>query len=139
MRVVFDTNILVLYLMGDPATSVVNAAFTGFPVEQFSFYWSEETFQEYQDVLPGLTPRDPEVFSSEAISNVLARIKQDGHRVRPMTTLDICSHEPDNRFLECAVAAQADYIITVNTRHFPESYQGIETIPPGRFYQILFD
>jgi hypothetical protein len=33
----------------------------------------------------------------------------------PLTELSVIRHEPDNRFLECALAADADFIVTVNT------------------------
>src|SRR5207302_10886236 len=32
-------------------------------------------------------------------------------------------HEPDNRFLECAEAASAEYLITGNKRHFPDQWK----------------
>jgi predicted nucleic acid-binding protein len=33
----------------------------------------------------------------------------------PLTELSVIRHEPDNRFLECALAANAVFIVTVNT------------------------
>ena len=33
----------------------------------------------------------------------------------PLTELIVIRHEPDNRFLECALAANAEFIVTVNT------------------------
>ena len=33
----------------------------------------------------------------------------------PLTELSVIRHEPDNRFLECALAASAGFIVTVNT------------------------
>ena len=138
MQVVFDTNILVLYLIGDPSQSIIEAAFTDFPVVQLSFFYSDEMFFEYQDVLTRLTPRDPETFSTESVSGTLASIRRYGHLVHPLERLDACSHEPDNRFLECAVAAQTDYIVTVNTRHFPATFRGIQTVVPSVFHTILF-
>ena len=33
----------------------------------------------------------------------------------PLTELNVIRHEPDNRFLECALAADVDFIVTVNT------------------------
>ena len=33
--------------------------------------------------------------------------------------LAISPHQPDNRFLECAEAALATYLVTGNSRHFP--------------------
>lgn len=138
MRVVFDTNILVLYLLGDPATAIMEAAFTGFPVERLSFFYSEAMLTEYRDVLAEVTSEDPVTFSPERASHLLAGIAAFGHLVHPTITLDICSHEPDNRFLECAVTVGADYLVTVNTRHFPSVYRGVETILPHQFYNLLF-
>ena len=33
----------------------------------------------------------------------------------PLTELSVIRHEPDNRFLACALAANAEFIVTVNT------------------------
>ncbi len=138
MRIVFDTNILVLSLMGDPAASIMQAAPKGFSEEPLDLYYSKATFAEYEQVLHRLTGKGPEVFSVESVTNLLRSFKQRGERAYPVFTLDACSHEPDNRFLECAVAANADCIVTVNGRHFPPRYRGIEVVPPRRFYRMLF-
>lgn len=138
MRVVFDTNILVLYLLGDPATAIMEAAFTGFPVERLSFFYSEAMHTEYREVLAEVTSEDPVTFNPERAAHLLADITTFGHLVHPTIALDICSHEPDNRFLECAVSAGTDYLVTVNTRHFPGSYRGVEVLLPHQFYHLLF-
>ncbi len=39
MRVVFDTNILVLYFKGNPARAILEAAFTGFPETRLLFFY----------------------------------------------------------------------------------------------------
>jgi predicted nucleic acid-binding protein len=54
----------------------------------------------------------------------------------PLTELSVIRHEPDSRFLECALAAAADYIITVNTApgHFDrKEYQSVRVVTPGEF------
>ena len=61
-----------------------------------------------------------------------------GHQIHPTFTLDVCSHTLDNRILECAFAARADYLVTVNIRHFPASFYGIKTLQPHQFYDVLF-
>jgi putative PIN family toxin of toxin-antitoxin system len=140
MRVVFDTNILVLSLLGDPATAILQAAFTGVPVKSLAFYYSEATLGEYQNVLgpEGITAKDPLIYHPKRTANLLSQVRDLGHLVHPTIALDLCSHEPDNRFLECAVTADADYLVTVNTRHFPPSYGGVEIVPPHHFYNLLF-
>ena len=138
MRMVFDTNILVLYFKGNPARALLEAAFTGSPATRLSFYYSDKMFQEYTDVLTELTAEDPATFAPAFVADTLTSVHRWGHLAHPLLTLDVCSHEPDNRFLECAVTAQADYLVTVNLRHLPEDYQGVTTVPPSQFYDLLF-
>ncbi len=41
----------------------------------------------------------------------------------------MAAHDPDdNRFLECAEAARADYLVTGNTRHVPRHWRGTEVV-----------
>ena len=57
----------------------------------------------------------------------------------PLTELNVIRHEPDNRFLECALAANAEFIITVNTApgHFDRKlYQGSAVVRPGEFLNL---
>jgi predicted nucleic acid-binding protein len=54
----------------------------------------------------------------------------------PFFTATAIEHEPDNRFLEVALAAQADYLVTVNTArgHFDrKSYENVRVVTPGEF------
>jgi predicted nucleic acid-binding protein len=50
--------------------------------------------------------------------------------VSPAETLTLCSHSDDNRFLECALAADAAYLVTGNTRHFPKNYEPVAIVTP---------
>jgi predicted nucleic acid-binding protein len=45
----------------------------------------------------------------------VAEIVESCRVCHPLTELNVIRHEPDNRFLECALAASADFIVTVNT------------------------
>jgi len=57
----------------------------------------------------------------------------------PLTELNVIRHEPDNRFLECALSASADFIITVNTApgHFDwKEYQSVRVVRPGEFLNL---
>lgn len=49
----------------------------------------------------------------------------------------VSPHEPDNRFLECAEAAAADYLVTGNRRHFPRRYKATEVVTPRQFLEIV--
>jgi predicted nucleic acid-binding protein len=54
----------------------------------------------------------------------------------PLSPLRVIRHEPDNRLVECALAVNADYLITVNTArgHFDRK-RSAETrvVTPGEF------
>ena len=83
--------------------------------------------EEYGDVL-----EDRPDFVAEVV---------DSCRVcHPLTELNVIRHEPDNRFLECALAANAEFIITVNTApgHFDRKrYQSSAVVRPGEFLNLL--
>jgi putative PIN family toxin of toxin-antitoxin system len=46
-----------------------------------------------------------------------------GLKFKSRGRVKISDHEDDNRVYECAVAAQADYIVTENTKHFKRPYK----------------
>jgi len=87
---------------------------------------SPAILEEYGDVLS-----DHPDFVAEVV---------DSCRVcYPLTELHIIRHEPDNRFLECALVADADFIITVNTApgHFDRKvYQDVTVMRPGEFLNL---
>jgi len=55
----------------------------------------------------------------------------------PTVQLAICRHEPDNRFLECAEAARAEFLITGNTRHFPKQHHTTRILNAREFLEWL--
>lgn len=56
--------------------------------------------------------------------------------VRPKRTLTECPDPEDNRLLECAAAAAADYLITGNKRHFPTRWRKIMVVNAREFLEI---
>jgi len=49
----------------------------------------------------------------------------------------VASDPDDDKVIECAVEAQADYIVTGNMRHFPERVRGVVTPGPRAFLDVL--
>ena len=45
--------------------------------------------------------------------------------------------EADSRFLECAEAAGADYIVTGNKQHFPDSFGRTHIINVRRLVELV--
>jgi putative PIN family toxin of toxin-antitoxin system len=131
IRVVLDTNVVVSALLVPTGTqaSVLLLAFAG----DVSLYLSEPVFSEYSEVL-----RRPRFkLDPHQIQAVLRDIRAIAHFVRPPGKLSVSSDEPDNRLLECAEVARADYLITGNLRHFPAVYKWTKAVTGRRFLDIL--
>jgi predicted nucleic acid-binding protein len=76
------------------------------------------------------------LYVSQAIMDeyreVLARPK-----FAPTRTLQATRDPDDNRFLECADAARADYVVTANQRHFPKFWKKTKVITSRELISIV--
>jgi uncharacterized protein len=57
--------------------------------------------------------------------------------VQPGRTLSVSPDESDNRFLECAEASKANYLITGNKRHFPGHWKIIAIVNAREFAELI--
>ena len=114
MRVVLDTNVLISAALKPHGleAAVVRAVLTG----ALEAWITEETWAEYEDVLS--RPKFAGI-RAEA-SRILEAVQMRAQRTTAITVSSAAIDEDDNRFLECAHAAQADFLITGNRRHYPE-------------------
>jgi predicted nucleic acid-binding protein len=71
------------------------------------------------------------------IEAAMASTREVAYLVEPTRTLSISIHESDNRFLECAEAARANYIVTGNRRHFPERHKETKVVNGRQFLDML--
>jgi len=125
LRVVFDTCILKLATF--PGENNASAFIFELARADLIQAWvSPAIFEEYADVLG-----DHPEFVAEIVESFLV--------CYPLTELSVIRHEPDNRFLECALAASAEFIVTVNTAqgHFDrKQYQTVSVMRPGEFLNL---
>ena len=74
---------------------------------------------EYEKVL-----RRPKFkFPSDRIAAVLQLITRASVLLTELPAVTISPDEADNRFLECAEATGADFLVTGNARHFPPKWK----------------
>jgi putative PIN family toxin of toxin-antitoxin system len=131
IRVVIDTNILVSALLqplGLPAQVFV-LAISG----SVQLCLSGEVYAEYEEVIS--RPRFQR--DGETIAATLWSIRERAFWVKPTDPVRACSDPDDDIFLECAQAAQADYIVTGNLKHFPEAGDGTHIVPPRRLLEVI--
>jgi len=133
IRVVFDTNILfsaAYKRVGVPA-QVLDLVVPGILTPCIS----DAVMAEYQDVLtrPILRPH------AERAREVLALMAKFAVQVSPAQKLSLCSDPDDDRFLECALAANAAYLVTGNVRHFPKNYQPVQIVATRQLLNRLIE
>ncbi len=119
-KVVIDTNVLVSAILtpqGNEAR-VLDLIAAG----KLTWCLSEPVLAEYRRVLLrklGFNPLHVQ-WSFD--------LAKEGQLVVATEVLTESPHETDNRFYECAAAAQADYIVTGNTRHFKKPYKNTRIV-----------
>ena len=132
LRVVLDTNVLIsaaLKPAGREALVVELVAFRA--VELFV---SEAVLAEYREVFrrpkfARLNPKD--------VSHLLRLIETEAAMVWPREVLAVSKHDSDNRFYECASAANADYIVTGNTKDFTKPYKDVGIINSRQLMELV--
>jgi len=131
LRLVIDTNILVsAALKPDGLQRTVLALAMTRPAR---LYVTKAILAEYREVLAR-----PEFKIRIGLrQQLLQLIKNHAQVVDPAGGLHVAKDPDDNKFLECADAARADYLITGNQRHFPKFWKKTKVITSREFINIV--
>jgi uncharacterized protein len=128
-RVVIDTNVLVSGILKQHGleASVLNLIAT----DQLTWCLSEPILEEYRRVLLsklGFQPAHVQWYFDLAAA---------GHIVIPSARLKESPDDSDNRFLECAEVAEADYLVTGNKRHFPAQWKNSRIVNARELLEVI--
>ena len=132
MRIVLDTNVLVSGLLSrdGPPGKIVQMVAGGTLVVCFE----GRILAEYRDVLS--RPRFR--FDPLEVARLLEQIEADGEEVLTDPLTVRLTDRRDEPFLEVAVAAGAEFLVTGNLRHFPVSLRhGVAVVSPTAFIEAL--
>jgi uncharacterized protein len=132
IRVVFDTSVLysaILKPQGVPS-AVFDFVSSGLLVPCVS----PAVLAEYRDVPLERPPLRPYAQRALLVLGILASVAVE---VTPTQPLKISDHESDNRFYECADAADADYIVTGNLKHFKHPHKNTRIVNARQLQEIL--
>jgi putative PIN family toxin of toxin-antitoxin system len=131
VKAVLDTNVIVSALLKDGGREalLVDLALSG----SFTLVVSNALLEEYEEVLrrPGFG------FNPTQVTRSLRAIRDTAIIVQPQKQLHVTRDPDDNKVLECALEAGAEYVVSGNTRDFPKEFQGIRIVPPRQFLVIL--
>ncbi len=68
---------------------------------------------------------------------LLQLLTNRAHLVEPVRVLQVAKDPDDNKFVECADAARADYLITGNAKHFSRFWKNTKVITSREFISIV--
>ena len=130
LRVVADTNVYVSALnFGGVADEVLRLARAG----QLLVFVSPPILSEIEVVLHGKFE-----WSAARAREATSAIRRFAEVVRPQHTVTVLEDEPDNRILECALAAGARVIVT-GDKHLRAlgAFQGIALLSPRELLEAV--
>jgi putative PIN family toxin of toxin-antitoxin system len=137
--IVLDTNIIVssaLNRLGAPARIV-----TAWEMGRFELVLSTDLLREYERVLlyDGVMRRHKQTVG--AVRQLVENFRRGARLVEPDVVPPVIAADPkDDMVLACALAGQADYIVSGDP-HLLDlgQYEGIRIVSPAAFVSILGD
>ena len=131
LRLVIDTNVIVSAAL--KPEGLQRTTFLLAITKPARLYVSQPVLDEYADVLSR-----PELKIRKGLRRQLLQlIRNRSNLVVCSWRLEVASDPDDNRFLECADAARADYLVTGNLRHFPRFWKKTKIITPREFIGLV--
>jgi uncharacterized protein len=131
LRLVVDTNIVVsaaLKPVGLQRTVLVLAI-----IKPARLYVSNQILTEYRDVLS----RPESQIRKGLRPQLLDLIRKRAHLVNPVRAIQVAGDPEDDKFIECADAARADYFVTGNLRHFPKFWKNTKVVTSREFLSLV--
>src|SRR5215472_11305369 len=131
LRLVVDTNILVSAALkpdGLQRTVLLLAI-----IKPARLYLSNAILSDYRDVLS----RPEFQIRKGARRQLLDLIGKRAHLVNPVRAIHVANDPADDKFIECADAARADYLVTGNVRHFPKFWKNTKVVASREFLSLV--
>jgi uncharacterized protein len=131
LRLVIDTNVVISAAL--KPEGLQRTTFLLAITKPARLYVSQPILDEYAEVLSR-----PELKIRKGLRRQLLQlILNRGNLVVPSRRLEVSGDPDDNRFLECADTARADYLVTGNLRHFPRHWKKTKIITPREFIGLV--
>lgn len=132
IKAVLDTNVVIsAIIFGGKPRKVLNLAIEG----KISLFFSEPMFEEIREILGGRKFR----FTAPQLLAVERELEAISDTVYPDKNIKIVKDDPDDDvFIECAIATDADYIVS-GDKHLLDlkSYGKIKIINAAEFIGLV--
>src|SRR6266436_634676 len=131
LRLVLDTDIVVSAAL--KPDGLQRTVFLLAITKPARLYVTDAIVAEYREVLAR-----PELKIRRGLrQQLLDLVKNHAQIVKPSRPLRVAKDPDDDKFLECADAARADYLVTGNQRHFPKFWMKTKVITSREFINIV--
>ena len=132
-RIVIDTNVLVAGVTGfrepfapgrNPSADILHEW-----VGRNNFAWlvTEDILDEYKEVLKRLGVR------SDRIGQLINLLRERAEVIKVRSSPEISPDPGDDVFCLCAESGNAQFIVTLNPKGFPQARLKAKVVPPGEF------
>ena len=137
MQAVIDTNIVVSRYVYPKGTNA--ELFDYWRRRKVEVFVSQPILDEYEQVLKYPHIQAVHQMGNAQIKQAVARIRKFSTYVTPLVSIDAVKDDPkDNKFIECAYASGANYVVSgdphlLNLKY----YRGITMVSPRMFVEAL--
>jgi putative PIN family toxin of toxin-antitoxin system len=136
MRAVVDTNILVRAVIRPQGT--VGPVLLRLRQGEYTLLYAWASLEELIDVLNRPRIRDKYHLTDQDIQTVVGLLLVRGEGVTPAERVTACRDPKDDKFLEIAVAGEADVIVSGDQDLLVlHPFAGIPIVPPNAFLRML--
>lgn len=136
MRAVVDTNILVRAVIKPSGT--VGPVLLRLRDGDYTLLYAQSLLEELIDVLNRPRIREKYGLIDQDIQTVVSLILLRGEPVMPRERVTVCRDPKDDKFLEVAVAGEADVIVSGDQDLLVlHPFAGIPILPPVMFLKML--
>ncbi len=131
LKVVIDTNVFIsaFYLPESRPAEVVLLARR----KRILNFISPQILQEIERII-----KKKLLWDNAKPQSAVRLIRNFSETVRPQEHLTVIADDPDNRILECALEAQADFIVSGDKHLLNEkNYQRVKIVTPAQFLESI--
>lgn len=132
MKIVLDANVIVSGFLNPygPPGSIVGFAASG----DLTLCYDARILAEYREVL--LRPKFE--LDAQAVDDFLAQVEAEGEPVTAASLPQHLADRSDEAFLEVALSARAECLVTGNRQHFPARLcLGMKVLSPAEFVEAF--
>ena len=137
MRVVIDTNVVISALLS--STGIPAQILEAWRLDAFELVVSEPILAEYHKALSYEPVLARHRMSHEEIAEIVEGFREFAVLIEPNQKIEAIPDDPeDNKFLECALAGEAAYVVSGDAHLLAlRHYQDIQILSPTAFLALL--